>query len=374
MFEPKFSITSSMAANLMVIQKAATIVDTLPLPTSLLKDLQKQSRESTVLLSTKIEGNRMSEPAKRQAMYQRGEGTDQQEVYNLAKALEFLDDCEKRGLPITEDLIKKLHAIIRVIPYGRRPKASEYRTEPVQVGERNHVNWYLPPEWQDVPQLMNDLVAWVNSPACAALPAPVQAAIFMWQFLTIHPYTDGNGRTARMLATYILRRAGLGLKGLFVLESYYDRDIDAYYDNLQMGLHHNYYFGRNSADLTQWIEFFLRGLAEVFSEAARAVQERSSEYTRVEPPLLRDLDPQQRIVFAQLAFRFNWLTTTDLRRLLGIADRTVRGKVRKWIDEGFLVPRDEHAERVRSVMLGPKYQKLAQQVLRDPERYRYLLR
>ena len=81
----------------------------------------------------------------------------------------------------------------------------------------------------------------------------------MWQFLTIHPYVDGNGQTARMLATYILRRAGLGLKGLFVLETYYDRDLGTYYESLQMGLHHDYYFGRHDADLTQWLSFFLAG-------------------------------------------------------------------------------------------------------------------
>lgn len=374
MFRPRYTITANIAQNLMAIQRAATAVDQLPLPSSVLRDLQKQSREATVILSTKIEGNRLDERSKRQAMYAESQHAEGQEVFNLMKALEFLGQAEERLLPITEELIKKLHAIIQVIPHGRRPRMSEYRTEQNQVGRRNEEGFYLPPEPHDVPGLMEDLVAWVNSPSTLEVPAPIRAGVFLYQFLTIHPYTDGNGRTGRMLATYILRRAGLGLKGLFILESYYDRNRRSYYQSLQMGLNHNYYFGRNDPDMTPWIEFFVSGVAEVFEEAAWIVDKKSREYMAVEPELLRGLDPQQRVVFAQLAFKFNWMSTTDLRNLLGLSDRTVRERVKTWISQGFVCPRDEAAERIRSVTLGAAYQELAQQVRVEPERYRYLLK
>lgn len=158
---------------------------------------------------------------------------------------------------------------------------------------------------------------------------------------------DGNGRTGSALATYILRLGGFGLNGLFVLEKYYDRNLKGYYDNLQMGLHHNYYFGRNEADLTPWLEFFVSGLAEVFQDAAKIVKERNAEFLAVEPNLLRALDVYQRPVFAQLAFKFNSLTTSDLRRLTGFADRTVRDKVKAWIEVGFIEPSDPNAQRIR---------------------------
>ncbi|MDB5084673.1 MAG: Fido protein [Bacilli bacterium] len=213
------------------------------------------------------------------------------------KALEFLDDAADRKLPITEELIKKLHAIIRVNQYGRRARISEYRREQNQVGVRNSSEFYLPPEWQDVPVLMEDLVAWINSPDSYSIPVPIKAGIFMWQFLTIHPYIDGNGRTARMLATYILRRGGFGLKGLFVLENFYDRNLAEYYRRLHMGLHHNYYFGRNDVDLTLWLQFFIEGLSVVFEEAAEIVANKSMQLTKLEPELIRRLDPLQRLVF-----------------------------------------------------------------------------
>lgn len=373
MYKPRYSLTVTMANDLMKIQRAATVVDKLPLPASILTALQRKSREATVILSTKIEGNGLAEPAKREALRQPGESKDSQEVYNLMKAVEFLDNAEERQLPVTEEFIKRLHALIQVIPYGRRPKSSEYRNGPIQVGQAGQDGFYLPPEAKDVPDLMEDLVAWVNDPETAKTPAPIVAGIFMYQFLTIHPYTDGNGRTARMLATYILRRAGFGLRRLFILEKYYDRNLEGYYANLQMGLHHNYYYGRNDPDLTPWLTFFLRGLAEVFMEACELVESKSKEYMAVEPKLLKALDPQQRFIFAQLAFKFNWATTSDLRAWTGFSDRTIRDKVKGWIEQGFLTPTDKSAERIRSVRLSPKYQKLAERVAKEPEKYQYLL-
>ncbi|REK68378.1 MAG: Fic family protein [Cohnella sp.] len=373
MFTPKYSITDRIACRLMDIQEACTVVDLLPLPASILDMLKKESMEKTVILSTKIEGNTLDEAEKRKFLYKDSNDDEEQEVYNLMKALEYLDEAEKRQLPVTEEFIKKLHAIIR-ISHGRRPRVSEYREVQNQVGSRNASGFYLPPEWQDVPSLMEDLVAWVNSPETYTLPVPIKAGIFMWQFLTIHPYMDGNGRTARMLATYLLRRGGYGLKGLFVLENFYDRNLTEYYRRLQLGLHHNYYFGRNEADLTPWLDFFIDGLAEVFQEAAGIVREKSVQMMKVEPELIRKLDPQQRMVFAQLTFKQNTITTSELRDLLRLSDRSIREKVNRWREEGFIEPRDQEAKRVRSVKLTGDYEQLAQEIRKAPEQFPHFIK
>lgn len=373
MFEPRYSITPVMAKKLMEIQAANTLVEQLPLPVTVLNELQRESTIKRVILSTKIEGTRLDERQIRKALQTKRPTSEEQEVVNLWKAMEFLDQCAARKLPITEQLIKKLHAIIRVISRGRRPTISEYRTEQNAItDQRTGEIVYLPPEPHDVPALMEDLVAWVNQPETQQIPVPIKAGIFMWQFLTIHPYIDGNGRTARALATYILWQHGLWLKGLFILESYYDRHLDGYYRNLQMGLHHNYYFGRNDADLTPWLSFFIDGLTEVFQEAAELVKEKSQSYLAVEPELLRKLNPEQKTIFAQLAFKSPVLTTTDIAKLLNLADRSVRVRVKKWIEDGFIRPRDEEAQRVRSIILTPEYEELAETIRENPDQYRYL--
>jgi Fic family protein len=372
MFQPKFSNTMKMVNKLLEIQRSSVVIDQLPLPVDILEQLQKEAKETTVLLSTRMEGNDLDDEQKRKVLYQSSDVDAEQEVYNLMKAIEFLEDSERRSLPITEEWIKKLHAIIR-ISHGRRPRLSEYRTEQNRVGNRNQSGFYMPPEYTDVPVLMEDFVAWLNSPETHELPAPIRAGIAMWQFLTIHPYMDGNGRTARMIATYILRRGNFGLKGLFVLENFYDRNLSDYYKALQMGLAHNYYFGRHDADLTVWLEYFLNGLAEVYTQAAEIVQEKNSELLRVEPELIRQLDIQQRQLFRQLVFRQDEITTTEIMILLGMGDRTAREKIKQWIEGGFLQPKDPNAQRIRAVILSDWYEELADQIRDNPEHYSYLL-
>ncbi len=82
------------------------------------------------------------------------------------------------------------------------------------------------------------------------MPVPVIAALAHYQFATIHPYYDGNGRTARLLTTLILHKAGYGLKGIYSLEEYYSRNFDGYYYALAVGGSHNYYMGREKADVS----------------------------------------------------------------------------------------------------------------------------
>lgn len=99
MFTPKYSITDHIALGLMDIQRASALVDLLPLPASILDPLKKESMEKTVILSTKIEGNALDEAAKRRALYQTSSDNEEQEVYNLMKALEYLDEAEKKEAP-----------------------------------------------------------------------------------------------------------------------------------------------------------------------------------------------------------------------------------------------------------------------------------
>ena len=94
---------------------------------------------------------------------------------------------------------------------------------------------YMPPEASDVPRLMKELVDWLRRSEREGVPCPIRAGIAHYQFATIHPYYDGNGRTARLLTTLILHRGGYDLKGLYSLEEYYARDLSAYYGRWRSG-------------------------------------------------------------------------------------------------------------------------------------------
>ena len=109
----------------------------------------------------------------------------------------------------------------------------------------------MPPEAKTVPGLMADLVAWINRQLHEGeLPVPLIAALAHYQFATIHPYYDGNGRTARLLANLILHQAGYGLKGIYSLDEYYARQLTGYYEALTVGPPDNYHLGRAEADVT----------------------------------------------------------------------------------------------------------------------------
>ena len=152
---------------------------------------------------------------------------------------------------------------------------------------------YLPPEPPDVAQLMLDLVVWINSALEAGdTPAPVVAGIAHYQFATIHPYLDGNGRTARLLATRILRKSGYGLKGIYSLDEHYAGNLPAYYAALTVGTH-NYYDGRADGDITGFIEYFFAGMADAFSRGVRKAATRADkEAAADESATMRDLDPR----------------------------------------------------------------------------------
>lgn len=111
-------------------------------------------------------------------------------------------------------------------------------------------------------------VFWINASVVQdELPIPMIAALAHYQFATIHPYYHGNGRTARLLTTFILHRYGYGLKGIYALEAYYARKLEDYYNALDVGEGHNYYVGnRAEADVTGFIEYFVRGMANSFAK------------------------------------------------------------------------------------------------------------
>ena len=100
---------------------------------------------------------------------------------------------------------------------------------------------------------MADLVAWLNSPQANALMPVLQAGIAHYECVRIHPFVDGNGRTARALATLVLYKRGFDTKRFFALEEYYNVDRLSYYEALATA--------DQSGDLTEWLEYFVQGIA-----------------------------------------------------------------------------------------------------------------
>lgn len=230
----------------------------LPVNPTVLASLRETAKLYTTHYSTMIEGNQLKPEEIKEVIQFKGHfparERDEHEVKGYYAALAQAEQYAAQNHPITEKVIQTLHAL--VMSDGRsRSKPTPYRDgQNVIKDSGTGTIVYMPPESKDVTGLMRNLVSWLKNNE--ELPCPIVAGITHYQFATIHPHVDGNGRTGRLLVTLILHLGGYDLKGLYSLEEYYAKNLLGYYRAISVGPSHNYYFGRTESDITEWVEYF----------------------------------------------------------------------------------------------------------------------
>jgi len=352
---PIYTITPAIAQGLMTIEAAKAVVEHIPLPPTVEAELRRRAKIRSTHFSTRIEGNRLTleetEQVIREVHTFQGRERDVEEVRNYWEALARVESWAMQGKPLTENLLQRLHAIV---VHGKRARPTPYRDgQNVIRDAASGAIVYLPPEAKDVPQLMRGLVQWVQQAEDTNVPVPIIAGLAHYQFVTIHPYFDGNGRTARLLATFILHRGGYGLNGYFSLEEHHARDLAGYYRSLITHPHHNYYEGRANADLTPWLTYFINTLAHVFRAAQEEALRLIERPLSPEPAAIRQLDRRARIVLGLFSNSYQ-ITTKDVARALGLSERMSRNLIHRWVEAGFLEI-SEPSRRSRAYRLSAVY-------------------
>ena len=364
--QPKFNFTNEIVVLLSQIEYLRGLLGNKTLPLHVSKRLKKIAKIKSTHYSTYIEGNPLTIAQVEELINKRPEKSESyhhQEARNYWTALSFLGKANPMQIHISEDFIKRLHRIIEVRGPGRRGKYSEYRgaTPPgVLFCVRDSVTGdveYIPPAWEDVPGLMKELIDWIN--AEQTLPVPIKAAVTAYQLVTIHPFSDGNGRLARALSLYTLMLHNYDLNGFFTVEEYYANDLQQYYDSLQMGLPVNYYEGRSNPDLTPWITFFLKTMKDAFESITSSVV----RLHEASAGKLLELS-QREIKLLQLALRFEGrpLSLELIAEWYGVSKRTIQEWVKDWVEIGLLEP-SSGKKRITSYVLGERYRKLRWQDL-----------
>jgi len=353
---PKYSITPAIARGLMQIEAARALVDHTPLSPAAEAELRAHARVRAVHYSTYIEGNRLTMSQAKAVMVDAklqiaGRERDVSEVRNYWNALLRVEEWAEKKKPLTEELIKRLHALVEVGPRARPTPCREGQNAIKNSATGALI--YLPPEAKDVPALMASLVAWAAEAEQSGLPVPLIAGLVHYQFVTIHPYYDGNGRMARLLATFILHKGGYGLNGFFSLEEHHAKDLQGYYRALTVHPHHNYYFGRGEADLTPWLEYFISTLAAVFEAVRLSAQKCAVEDLEDEPDDLRRLDHRARVVLGLFAVK-ETITAPQVAAELGLSERMARNLLKDWVKDGWLEVTNP-SRRARSYSLSAKY-------------------
>lgn len=176
----------------------------------------------------------------------------EKKVINYYSVLKNLEKYHKEGI-ITEKLILSLHkditsGLLDETYFEGRYREINNNVENKKTGEIR----YVPPNHGEVPQLMKDLVEWINHDSNDLHPVIV-AGIVHYEMVRIHPFVDGNGRTARALASLILFLRSFDVKKYFSLDEQYNIDRTAYVDALKSA--------DDSGDLSQWLEYFAEGVS-----------------------------------------------------------------------------------------------------------------
>lgn len=325
------------------------------LPPAVAEGLRLRARIRSTHFSTRIEGNRLTLMEAEQVLIEGrefpGRERDTLEVQHYFQALAQIEQWVDQGMEITEERIRQLHALIYK---GKRSRPTPHRDGQNVIKDSAGGIVYLPPEAKDVPGLMSELVAWIKT-AEREQPIPVAAGIAHYVFVTIHPYFDGNGRTARALATWILYRGGYELGRFYALEEFYAQDLQGYYAALETHPHHNYYAGRNTADITSRLAYFVKGMAAIFEAVAREVTNKAVRRDGTTEALLQKLDRRARIVLG-LFSRQEKLTANDVARVLGLSARQARDLLTDWVSAGWLEMSDT-SRKSRAYHLSAEYRR-----------------
>ena len=330
-FNPKYSITSSIINNISKIEQLKEQIKNLPVTPHLMASLRESAKLITTHYSTQIEGNRLTQEQvidvikNKKVIPQRKR--DENEIKGYYKAIQFVEKLAIRKSLISEEDLNKIHSLVE------NNKEVKYRDgQNVITDSLTGEIVYMPPEAIDVPTLMKDFIDWLNLDK--ETPILIMAGIAHYQYVTIHPYYDGNGRSARLLTTLILHKNGYDLKGIYSLEEYYAKDLNGYYNAITVGPSHNYYMGRADADITNWIEYFIQGVKESFEKVYEKAKLESG--AKDLSPILRNLDVKQRKIL-QLFENQKTITSSDIADFFNFAPRTARKLAQDWVEEGFLV-------------------------------------
>lgn len=288
MFDPRYIITHTILRNIGSIEASREVVDNAALVPSWEAQFRQDALRRTVHHGTHLEGNELSaeqaeriivlgetqaEPAAAKAGIV-GRDRDVQEVINYRRVMDWIDQLEKqkvKGSILHDKTLADLHAMVvyRILPLEQR---GVYRK--VQVVVKNSQTGeisFRPPPAVEVPFLIGGFFEWLNSEEGRMHHPVLRAGITHYELVRIHPFADGNGRTARALAMLLLYLEGYDVKRFFSMEEYFDRNANDYYTALQS-------VGEKEAyDLTYWLEYFTYGLAVELDKVKQKVLKMSRD-------------------------------------------------------------------------------------------------
>lgn len=335
MFDPKYTISPKLLENIKHISTLIFELNGKKFIKVVLAELEKKAREISAHASTSIEGNPLplTEVKKILKSHPKFVRDSEKEVLNYNEALLWLNEIvKKESTHLSIPLILRIQKIItkELIPKSRCGKIRQESVFVNDPGIRKTVYW--PPDHQDVMSLLEDLFDFISQNETVLDPLII-AGIFHKQFVVIHPFMDGNGRTVRLATKVLLARMGVNTFNLFSFENYYNQNVSAYFQHV--GARGNYYDLQKSIDFTPWLEYFTDGIIDELLRVSKILQTASiTPETILQPHHNTILEYIQKNgfitdkIYSTLTNRAKPTRNQDFNKLieLGIIERLGKGK------------------------------------------------
>ncbi len=337
-FEPKYTITDKILNNLTLISSAREIIEQSHLVPKWEAKLRRQAIIHNTHASTAIEGNKLTlEQVEdlEQGKQVISTAKDKQEVLNCLEAMENIPNITEKGNIQTSDLLK-IHNLVSKKTLRSDSDSGRFRKQQVFVGRRIFVGTgfkevveYMPPSCKDVPKLVREFIDWLNLEKIWEINPVILAAIVHYEIARVHPFIDGNGRTARLFATLILYLSGFDHRRIFALDDFYDKDRPSYYGALKT-------VQQGNGDLTKWIEYFTDGVVYSVSEVKEIVIKIKSTKKTIEQSQIVLTSRQIKIV-EQITSKGK-VTNKELREIFHVSAQAAHKELTKLVNLKVIKP------------------------------------
>lgn len=250
------------------------------------------------------------------------------EVQNYIKAInKSIEELE--NLPISNRLLKQTHEVLLSGVRGKHKLPGQFRRSQNWIGATLKDAIFIPPHQSEVQELMADLENFIHNEKIN-VPHLIKIGIIHYQFETIHPFLDGNGRLGRLLIILYLVSKNVLIKPSLYLSDFFEKNKAYYYDNLMIV--------RVSNNLTQWIKFFLVGIIETSKSSIEVFKNilslKSKLETEVLPKLGSKVNKGQMLL--QILYQAPILSTKNTAILLNTSTSTANRLIMDFVNLGIL--------------------------------------
>lgn len=334
MLKPIFTISPEINSRIAEIERIKTLVDHSNILPELEINLRFRATVDAIHSSTTIEGNPLNKDQVEKVLKGKLITAPEyaiQEVVNYKKALDWIDKRSQLRKQICKKDILQLHQLTmnNLLPSEKIGNWRPGKVYIVDEIDNKEIIQYTGPIARNISQLIDHLLQWLKDQSNGNLHPVLVAGILHFVFVSIHPFSDGNGRVTRLLVLMYLRQNEYGFRNALTPDSYYLQHRLQYYKALSLG---KTYATRIKADLTPFLDYFTKGFLEVVQKLQQDITAASNTAASKSPIRLS----QNEIAILDYTRRFRSITVQDVIDAFNLPKRTAQRRLQGLVDKKIL--------------------------------------